>query len=325
MAKELLQSLDSPVLAILNGPKKGTIMPLTGSKCTIGRSDDNDIVLPSESVSRNHADISCSCDGIVTIRDLSSKNGVLVNSHRIKDCALSDGDLIQVGDFLFRFEAPTACESPDDYGIEQAETPLPRTSHKMPARSNGRRIVLYAALFLFLAVVYWISSTDPKPAPHKPDAANNAPVPESADKAAAPPGTNDPLMSRAEQTMSTHDWSDGGIRQAEQYFRRGTREYLNRNYHRAIEAFQMALQIEKSHKSARQYLGWAVQEVEAEAKKHNEIAVRYFESLQYQRAIYHFREVITLMAHRPTDPMVGHAEKYIEVSKRALEAADFFP
>src|SRR3989338_6671846 len=173
MAKRLLQSLDSPALEILNGPKKGTIMPLTGSQCTIGRGDDNDIVLPSESVSRNHAGISCSSDGIVTIRDLSSKNGVLVNSHRVKDCALSDGDLIQVGDFLFRFESPTAPEPPDNYGIEQAEAPPQLTSHPMPARSLGCRSFLYTALLLFLAVIYWLSSTDPKPATPNPATANN--------------------------------------------------------------------------------------------------------------------------------------------------------
>ena len=77
--------------------------------------------------------------------------------------------------------------------------------------------------------------------------------------------------------------------------------------------------------AAKKYLTWAVQETELEAKMNRDIAIRYFESLQYQRAMHHFQAVISLMAHRPLDPMVSQSEKYIELCKRALEAADFFP
>ena len=53
--------------------------------------------------------------------------------------------------------------------------------------------------------------------------------------------------------------------------------------------------------------------------------MKYFESLQYQRSIYHFTEVIALMAHKPSEPIVHEAEKYIDQAKRRLEAAELFP
>ena len=48
-------------------------------------------------------------------------------------------------------------------------------------------------------------------------------------------------------------------------------------------------------------------------------------SLQYQRAIFHFTEVIGLMQHRPGEPIVSESERYISLSKRRLQAAELFP
>jgi hypothetical protein len=56
-----------------------------------------------------------------------------------------------------------------------------------------------------------------------------------------------------------------------------------------------------------------------------EIGVKYFESLQYQRAIYHFNEVVALLAHRPAEALVKEAEKYIDQCRRRLQAAELFP
>ena len=56
-----------------------------------------------------------------------------------------------------------------------------------------------------------------------------------------------------------------------------------------------------------------------------ELGVQYFESLQYSRAIYHFTEVVNLMSHRPTEPIVGEADRYIQQAKRRLQAAELFP
>ena len=66
--------------------------PLT----TIGRWDDNDVVIEDRWVSRYHAEIHHEKDQY-TIHDLGSKNGTLINGKRISaPTVLADGDEIQV-------------------------------------------------------------------------------------------------------------------------------------------------------------------------------------------------------------------------------------
>ncbi len=73
-------------------------------KITLGRLSDNDIPIPDSTVSRYHAEILKIGDGYV-IRDLDSKNGTYVNSERILEAFLKDGDEIGLGKFILRFES----------------------------------------------------------------------------------------------------------------------------------------------------------------------------------------------------------------------------
>ena len=52
-------------------------------KISIGRSNDCDITIPSDTVSRFHAVIENTRNGIYTIRDLNSRNGTFVNGKRV--------------------------------------------------------------------------------------------------------------------------------------------------------------------------------------------------------------------------------------------------
>ncbi|MCA9129322.1 MAG: GGDEF domain-containing protein [Planctomycetales bacterium] len=73
-----------------------------GRSVTLGRSDECDIVLDDESVSRQHARIVCADDGY-TILDSGSTNGVLINGQITKARLLRRGDIIQLGKRIFRF------------------------------------------------------------------------------------------------------------------------------------------------------------------------------------------------------------------------------
>ena len=64
----------------------------------IGRSDDSELRLKSEFVSRHHALIVCDDDGLY-IEDLNSFNGTLVNSKKITRCKLQPDDSIVIGKF----------------------------------------------------------------------------------------------------------------------------------------------------------------------------------------------------------------------------------
>lgn len=84
-------------------------IPLERDEVMIGRALEADVRLNDFRVSRNHARITSEPDPAAEtttyrISDLGSTNGTLVNGEPITQVLLNDGDKIEIGDHLFRFE-----------------------------------------------------------------------------------------------------------------------------------------------------------------------------------------------------------------------------
>lgn len=77
--------------------------PLFKDRLTIGRTAENDIQLKTAYISRRHAVVLTEGDATRVI-DWGSKNGVYVNSERVKERILSNGDVVAVGNAKFRYE-----------------------------------------------------------------------------------------------------------------------------------------------------------------------------------------------------------------------------
>jgi chromosome segregation ATPase len=77
--------------------------PLFKDRLTIGRTDQNDIKLQASCVSRRHAVIVSDRDATRVV-DWGSKNGVFVNSVRITEHFLRNGDNLTIGTAEFRYE-----------------------------------------------------------------------------------------------------------------------------------------------------------------------------------------------------------------------------
>lgn len=76
----------------------------------IGRSRQCDIVLPSENVSRRHARLYTTRDGLF-IEDLNSANGVIVNGRRIlKPEELTDNSSARLGDYVLHIKGARKAE-----------------------------------------------------------------------------------------------------------------------------------------------------------------------------------------------------------------------
>jgi EAL domain-containing protein (putative c-di-GMP-specific phosphodiesterase class I) len=67
----------------------------------VGRRQGLDLVLPADSVSKNHAEIYATESGL-GLRDLGSKNGTFINRSLIDDAPLEEGDVVHFADFEFR-------------------------------------------------------------------------------------------------------------------------------------------------------------------------------------------------------------------------------
>jgi len=88
---------DRAYLVVLAGNNVGKMFKLGEGDTTIGRSHRSDIRLDDDSISRMH--VKLSLEGTtVSIQDLQSSNGTLVNGERISQNQLRDGDKIRVGE-----------------------------------------------------------------------------------------------------------------------------------------------------------------------------------------------------------------------------------
>jgi pSer/pThr/pTyr-binding forkhead associated (FHA) protein len=96
-------------LICLTGPLQGREFEIP-SICTVGRAADSSIVLQDQFASRHHAEVHL-IDGAYQIRDLASKNGILVNGVRLPRGGvawLEDGCRVQFASTAFRFHDPAA-------------------------------------------------------------------------------------------------------------------------------------------------------------------------------------------------------------------------
>ncbi|HSQ64809.1 MAG TPA: sigma 54-interacting transcriptional regulator [Polyangiaceae bacterium] len=84
------------MLVVLTGAKKGNVVAL-GARARIGKAPENDLVLPDDTVSRQHCELVREGDG-VRVRDLGSTNGTRVDGTRVQDALLSPGAVLRVGE-----------------------------------------------------------------------------------------------------------------------------------------------------------------------------------------------------------------------------------
>jgi hypothetical protein len=76
---------------------------VTHAPFSIGRSPANDLVIPSLAVSREHAQIRRTADGIV-IADVGSRNGIVVDGQRVPEVPLAPGLTVLLGDTTLTLE-----------------------------------------------------------------------------------------------------------------------------------------------------------------------------------------------------------------------------
>jgi hypothetical protein len=84
-----------------NGRARGEF-PVNKDRMVIGSKAANEVPLANLNDDKEHAVI-IRCGDLYVIEDLGSATGTLVNERQVSKLLLSDGDLISVGNGLFRF------------------------------------------------------------------------------------------------------------------------------------------------------------------------------------------------------------------------------
>jgi len=109
-------TVNRPALPRAAAPLRAGAPPQAARPRRIGRAPDNDIVVSDPSVSSYHAELH-EAGGVYRIVDLGSHNGTFVNEQRVTTAALSEGDVVGLGDATYQlggrdlreFASPDAC------------------------------------------------------------------------------------------------------------------------------------------------------------------------------------------------------------------------
>ena len=134
-------------LVIVDGPSRGKEFPIGDGEVLLGRTNETEIELPSNKVSRKHAAIRI-VDGQVEIEDLGSSNGTYLNGKRITRSAVPPGGKIGVGEYLLEIVngqrkpggtgKPAVAQARPGSGKQPAKGPTGKAVMVVPAGGQSR-------------------------------------------------------------------------------------------------------------------------------------------------------------------------------------------
>ncbi|MFC9845560.1 FHA domain-containing protein [Streptomyces sp. NPDC060223] len=131
-------------LQVVAGPDAGGVHLLHGGQIRIGRSADADVPLDDPDVSRLHAAITVTPEGRVSVADLGSTNGTVLNGTRVgtRPVRFAPGALLRVGESALRLAPPGSTRpvatTPDGEGHVRVPVQGDADSAGAPGADAGR-------------------------------------------------------------------------------------------------------------------------------------------------------------------------------------------
>lgn len=155
-------ALPKYVLRGVSGVYFGKTFPLRG-KTSIGRHSDNDIFVNVDGISRKHAVISVTSDGLA-VEDLGSSNGTYVNGEKVDKSIVKIGDEIKLDNIRFLVQSPEMkTQSPSDKSAglqDKTITPNPKGAVKTSSGSAKWLITIIVLLGAAVAGAWYTGMLD---------------------------------------------------------------------------------------------------------------------------------------------------------------------
>ena len=145
-------------IQVVTGPSAGVETTFSGGTVTIGRSPSSDLPINDPKVSRTHARLTDS-GREVTLTDLQSSNGTVVNGRSVTSIVLSPGDTIVVGDSEIAFRET---DRGAGYGPPADRGAASDSSSSMPPWMLG--VIGAVALVVIIGAAFWFFTQDSAPA-----------------------------------------------------------------------------------------------------------------------------------------------------------------
>lgn len=323
-------------LRVLGGPDNGNVYVLSSPRVTIGRGEENDVVLSDLKTSRKHAELTLAAGGSAAgnvLRDLGSSHGILVNGAPQKQAFLRSGDKIGLGETVIEFVSaevgatrmfvapPGRVAANVGTGTSGLTQFIPRPGmYASAAKGGGLGANVVKASFLeknkkvlfALAGLMFLTALLPQ-VEQKQRAKKNAYV--------------EPVELTAERALgglTPLQMDPAIIRRAEGYFKEGFREFRARNFIRARTQFETSLQIYPDHALSRIYLSSTNKAMEDEAKAHFNDAKRDEEANRVKMAFLHYDAVRRMFSRDQSNPLFKEADtRALELEKRVKDS-EFF-
>lgn len=312
---------------VLGGPDSGAVYVITSAKATIGRAEDNDVILTDIKASRKHAELSL-VGGQAQIRDIGSSHGFMVNGIQQKQMTLRNGDKIGMGATVLEFI------SAGEQGATQMIVRAPVQTSKVIGTINSQ-----SGLTQFIQRPQQQAGAAPgaKPAQQQSFLEKNKKLvgmivilmalsggAQQYDQKIRKKQTSyvSPLQDAAAEApvLSREETANPAFKQAEIYFKLGKRELNAKNYLRAQANFETALSIYNGHKLADVYLKTVKKEMESEAKGHIEEAKRDEAANRVQNAINHYNAIKRLFNNDQSNKYFKDADQKLQdLDKRLKE------
>lgn len=272
-------------IMVMNGPDKGIVYKLMGNSVSIGRGNDNDIVITNDpKCSRRHALIRLTTEGYI-IEDVSGKNKMWVNGREVSSAALQSDTKFMVGNTELRFNiggprqqtrlqvAPTNHLPPDARPRRPAQT-----SSGSPLT---RRLILYGSVG---AILYFLLS----PSSKKADDTGLR----SEQQIEAEIEVAKKLQESAEKKQIGNNLP---FEEAQGSYVRGFRDYKKGHFGSAMESFQACLSLYPEHVLCNRYLRLSQRRFNELVQYHMILGRKYREQNQYSACASAFRNVMMMV------------------------------
>jgi len=140
-------TLPKYMLRGVSGATFGKTFALAGTM-VIGRQHDSDIPVPAEEISRHHARLQVTPEGVL-VEDMGSANGTFINDKRVQSGVLKPGEELRLDTVRFMLVAP-GMDAKQQSGAARAETPKPAVQ----AQGSGKTIIIVIAIVVIAAAAF---------------------------------------------------------------------------------------------------------------------------------------------------------------------------
>jgi pSer/pThr/pTyr-binding forkhead associated (FHA) protein len=285
------------ILEVVKGLDAGSRFKITGPRVLFGRDKDSDIVIDDKSVSRKHAEL-IYLEGGYLLKDLDSAQGVVVNGRKVKDHFLKSGDIFIIGSSSYRYINFSQVDSPirdkTIPGIKLSDlnkVPIPMA---MKGKTNKKRLIIYGGLGAFLLIFILLLSGGDKEKEETEEQKTESSVTKE---------EFDIEDMDIDYKLEIEEGMEEFFKKANEYYFTGRREFLLKNYTRALEEFRKALTFYPRHANARYYAKVTEQRLKEQGEELLNVGKKLFYQFKYDLASRNFQEVMDINK-RDTDSKI---------------------